>query len=83
MIRKLSISILVTLFAICCGVMPVFADNGNTNVNLTFIIMVCIFIPLLVGVIIYYAIRARKYRKMLTDEKEKTKVVRIYDSEDK
>ncbi|MDE6967342.1 MAG: hypothetical protein K2P12_01675 [Clostridia bacterium] len=63
--------------------MPVFADNGNTNVNLTFIIMVCIFIPLLVGVIIYYAIRARKYRKMLTDEKEKTKVVRIYDSEDK
>ena len=60
--KKLIYTIFIVVLLILANVCTVFADSGVSNVNITFIVLTCILAPALVGVIVYYALKAKKVK---------------------
>lgn len=79
--KKLLVSIFAMIFLIISSISTVFADGGSSNVNITFIVLTCIFGTMLIGAIIYYTIRAVGQKKKPVI-KENIKIERDYESED-
>lgn len=76
--KKILVAIFVALCLICASVMPVLADSGQSNLNIAFIVIVCLLTPVLIGVIVYYSMLAKKQKKCDNNEKSE-KIVRDYD----
>lgn len=78
--KKIISTIFVVIALILLNISTVFADNGATsNVNITFIVLTCILAPVLIGVIVYYALKAKK-AKNTNKEEEKIKIIRDYEN---
>lgn len=76
--KKLLTANIVLLGLIICSVFTVFADSGNNSINIPFIVIVSVLAPLLVALIVYYALRAKKVKNAEKKESE-TKIIRDYD----
>lgn len=76
--KKLLAAIFVVLSLIIGSVSTVFADGGQSGLNIPFIVIVCVLAPVLVGIIVYYVVRANKQKKC-ESKKEVTKIVRDYE----
>lgn len=77
--KKLLGAIFMLLLCIASCFFTVFADSGQSNVNVMFIVLTSVLAPILVGVIIYYAYAAKKQRNKNLDEQEKSIIVREND----
>lgn len=78
--KKLAMSIFCVLGLIMLNVFPVFADSGVTKINIPFVVLTSLLLPVLIGLIIYYAVKSKKQKTKNTDnENEKQKIVRDYD----
>ena len=76
--KKLIYTIFIVLLLILANVCTVFSFSWVSNVNITFIVLTCILAPALVGVIVYYALKAKKVKNSKADEKD-IKIIRDYD----
>ena len=76
--KKLMVAIFAVSTMILSTITTAFADNGQSNVNITFIVLTCILAPSLVGIIVYYALKAKKANKSNTPKANK-KIIRDYD----
>ncbi len=78
--KKMISTIFVVLALVLLNISTVFADNGaSSNVNVTFIVLTCVLAPVLVGVIVYYSLKAKK-AKNTKKEEEKIKIIRDYEN---
>ncbi len=77
--KKLLVAILAVLSMTICTITTAFAESGQNNVNITFIVLTCILAPCLVGAIVYYALKAKKFKNNKV-EKENRKIIRDYDN---
>lgn len=80
MYKKLLVTIIVMICLILSTIGIACAESGNAyDLPLPFIILVAVLSPCLIGLIIFFVIVCKRYKKKQAKQKENIKIIRIND----